>query len=170
MGGPARPGLPPWEAEDLGDYDLLNPSSAARRKQVLLEEGWPRGELPSKVGLREHMQARAALRYKVGLTYHGNAAETGEYLYDPSYAPTLDIGQVVHTLNRMFNLNVPPLCARAFYLGPRVVSPHPQGLQGSHLNLLDQRKKETKQTTKGGMGRVSGRRHHTGILRRGVWC
>ncbi|EOD13538.1 hypothetical protein EMIHUDRAFT_240758 [Emiliania huxleyi CCMP1516] len=53
-----------WEAEDLGDYDLLNPSSAARRKQVLLEEGWPRGELPSKVGLREHMQARAALRYK----------------------------------------------------------------------------------------------------------
>ena len=42
--------------------------------------------------------------------------ETGEYLYDPSYAPTLDIGQVVHTLNRMFNLklNVPPLCARAF--------------------------------------------------------
>ena len=42
--------------EDLGDYDLLNPSSAARRKQVLLEEGWPRGELPSKVGLREHMQ------------------------------------------------------------------------------------------------------------------
>ena len=79
MGGPARPGLPPWEAEDLGDYDLLNPSSAARRKQVLLEEGWPRGELPSKVGLREHMQARAALRYKVGLAYHGNAAETGEY-------------------------------------------------------------------------------------------
>ena len=42
LGGPARPGLPPWEAEDLGDYDLLNPSSAARRKQVLLEEGWPR--------------------------------------------------------------------------------------------------------------------------------
>ena len=23
----------------------------------------------------------------------------------------------------------------AFLLGPRVVSPHPQGLQGSHLNL-----------------------------------
>ena len=23
-------------------------------------------------------------------------------------------GQVVHTLNRMFNLNVPPPCARAF--------------------------------------------------------
>ena len=42
-----------------------------------------------------------------------NAAET-QYLYDPSYAPTLDIGLVVHTLNRMFNLNVPPLCARAF--------------------------------------------------------
>ena len=41
------------------------------------------------MGLREHMQARAALRYKVGLAYHGNAAETGEYLYDPSYAPTL---------------------------------------------------------------------------------
>ena len=83
-----------------------------------MKEGWPRGELPielpSKVGLREHMQARAALRYKVGLAYHGNAAETGEYLYDPSYAPTLDIGQVVHTLNRMFNLNVPPPCARAF--------------------------------------------------------
>ena len=50
--------------EDLGDYDLLNPSSAARRKQVLLEEGWPRGELPSKVGLREHMQARAALHVR----------------------------------------------------------------------------------------------------------
>ena len=102
MGGPARPGLPPWEAEDLGDYDLLNPSSAARRKQVLLEEGWPRGELPSKVGLREHMQARAALRYKVGLVYHGNAAETGEYLYDPNYTPTRDIEQVVHTLSAMF--------------------------------------------------------------------
>ena len=56
-------------------------------------------------GLREHMQARAALRYKVGLAYHGNAAETGEYLYDPSYAPTLDIGPVVHTLNRMFSPN-----------------------------------------------------------------
>ena len=28
--------------EDLGDNDLLTPSSAARRKQVLLEEGWPR--------------------------------------------------------------------------------------------------------------------------------
>ena len=98
----ARPGLPPWEAEDLGDYDLLNPSSAARRKQVLLEEGWPRGELPSKVGLREHMQARAALRYKVGLVYHGNAAETGEYLYDPNYTPTRDIEQVVHTLSAMF--------------------------------------------------------------------
>ena len=90
---------PAWEAEDLGDYDLLNPSSAARRKQVLLEEGWPRGELPSKVGLREHMQARAALRYKVGLVYHGNAAETGEYLYDPNYTPTRDIEQVVHTLS-----------------------------------------------------------------------
>ena len=102
LGGPARPGLPPWEAEDLGDYDLLNPSSAARRKQVLLEEGWPRGELPSKVGLREHMQARAALRYKVGLVYHGNAAETGEYLYDPNYTPTRDIEQVVHTLSAMF--------------------------------------------------------------------
>ena len=87
-------------------------------KAKAVKEGWPRGELPielpSKVGLREHMQARAALRYKVGLAYHGNAAETGEYLYDPSYAPTLDIGQVVHTLNRMFNLNVPPPCARAF--------------------------------------------------------
>ena len=40
---------------------------------------------------------------------------------------------MVHTLNRMFNLNAPPL--RAGLLGPRVVSPHPQGLQGSHLNL-----------------------------------
>ena len=115
MGGLARPGLPPWEAEDLGDYDLLNPSSAARRKQVLLEEGWPRGELPSKVGLREHMQARAALRYKVGLAYHGNAAETGEYLYDPNYTPTRDIEQVVHTLRAMFKpTSVPPPCARAF--------------------------------------------------------
>ena len=69
---------------------------------------------------------------------NGNAAETGEYLYDPSYAPTLDIGQVVHTLNRMFNLNVQSQCPtplRAGLLGPRVVSPHPQGLQGSHLNL-----------------------------------
>ena len=137
MGGPARPGLPPWEAEDLGDYDLLNPSSAARRKQVLLEEGWPRGELPSKVGLREHMQARAALRYKVGLAYHGNAAETGEYLYDPSYAPTLDIGQVVHTLNRMFNLNVPPPCARAFNAGSLPPSPGPPGL--APQPLTDQR-------------------------------
>ena len=66
------------------------------------------------------MQARAALQDKVGLAYHPwqwpmpLADETGEYLYDPSYAPTLDIGQVVHTLNRMFNLNVPPPCARAF--------------------------------------------------------
>ena len=35
-----------------------------------------------------------------------------------------------------FNLNVPPPCGlRAGLLGPRVVSPHPQGLQGSHLNL-----------------------------------
>ena len=42
------------------------------------------------------MQARAALRYKVGLAYHGNAAETGEYLYDPSYAPTLDIAVQVN--------------------------------------------------------------------------
>ena len=85
------------------------------------------------------MQARAALRYKVGLAYHGNAAETGEYLYDPSYAPTLDIGQVVHTLNRMFiQSQCPtrtPLALRAGHLSPRVVSPHPQGLQGSHLNL-----------------------------------
>ena len=84
------------------------------------EEGWPRGELPSKVGLREHMQARAALRYKVGLAYHGNAAETGEYLYDPSYAPTLDIGQVVHTLNRMFIQSQCPTPLRAGLLGPFV--------------------------------------------------
>ena len=84
------------------------------------------------------MQARAALRYKVGLAYHGNAAETGEYLYDPSYAPTLDIGQVVHTLTEQNNKNVQSQCPtplRAGLLGPRVVSPHPQGLQGSHLNL-----------------------------------
>ena len=38
-------------------------------------------------------------RYKVGL---GNAAETGEYLYDPNYTPTRDIEQVVHTLSAMF--------------------------------------------------------------------
>ena len=68
---------------------------------------------------RAHAGSRCAAVYKVGLAYHGNAAETGEYLYDPSYtlesyAPTLDIGQVVHTLNRMFNLNVPPPCAQAF--------------------------------------------------------
>ena len=71
-------------------------------KQVLLEEGWPRGEMPSKSELREHMLACAALRYKVGLVYHGNAAETGEYLYDPNYTPTRDIEQVVHTLSAMF--------------------------------------------------------------------
>ena len=43
--------------------------------------------MPSKSELREHMLACAALRYKVGLVYHGNAAETGEYLwwYDPNY-------------------------------------------------------------------------------------
>ena len=47
----------------------------------------------------KHMLACAALRYKVGLVYHGNAAETGEYLYDPNYTPTRDIEQVVHTLS-----------------------------------------------------------------------
>ena len=79
LGGLSRSGLP-WEAGYLEHFSLASdPESAASRKQVLLEEGWPRGELPSKVGLREHMQARAALRYKVGLAYHGNAAETGEY-------------------------------------------------------------------------------------------
>ena len=31
------------------------------------------------------------------MVYHGNAAETGEYLYDPNYTPTRDIEQVVHT-------------------------------------------------------------------------
>ena len=57
----------------------------------------------------------AALRYKVGLAYHGNAAETGEYLYDPNYTPTRDIEQVVHTLRAMFKpTSVPPPCARAF--------------------------------------------------------
>ena len=76
-----------------------------------LEEGWPRGELPSKVGLREHMQARAALRYKVGLAMPLRPVST---CTPELHAPTLDIGQVVHTLNRMFNLNVPPPCARAF--------------------------------------------------------
>ena len=40
--------------------------------------------MPSKSELREHMLACAALRYKVGLVYHGSAAETGEYLYDPN--------------------------------------------------------------------------------------
>ena len=58
--------------------------------------------MPSKSELREHMLACAALRYKVGLVYHGNAAETGEYLYDPNYTPTRDIEQVVHTLSAMF--------------------------------------------------------------------
>ena len=79
----------------------------------------------------------AALRYKVGLAYHGNAAETGEYLYDPSYADAghRSDGQVVHTLNRMFIQSQCPTPLRAGLLGPRVVSPHPQGLQGSHLNL-----------------------------------
>ena len=46
--------------------------------------------------------ACAALRYKVVLVYHGNAAETDEYLYDPNYTPTRDIEQVVHTLSAMF--------------------------------------------------------------------
>ena len=41
--------------------------------------------------------------------------------------------RVAHSF--MTGLNVPPPCARAGLLGPRVVSPHPQGLQGSHLNL-----------------------------------
>ena len=84
--------------------------------------------MPSKSELREHMLACAALRYKVGLVYHGNAAETGEYLYDPNYTPTRDIEQVVHTLSAMFKA-----------CGYWVVSPHSQGLQGSHLNLIDQR-------------------------------
>ena len=84
------------------DPILRGPDSKAARKQVLLEEGWPRGEMPSKSELREHMLACAALRYKVGLVYHGNAAETGEYLYDPNYTPTRDIEQVVHTLRAMF--------------------------------------------------------------------
>jgi len=34
-----------------------------------------------------------------------------------------------------FNRNQCPTPLRAGLLGPRVVSPHPQGLQGSHLNL-----------------------------------
>ena len=33
------------------------------------------------------------------VNYHVNAAETGEYLYDPNYR---DIEQVVHTLSAMF--------------------------------------------------------------------
>ena len=83
LGGPARPGLPPWEAEDLGDYDLLNPSSAARRKQVLLEEGWPRGELPSKVGCAS--TCRLALRCGIRWAWPTMAMPlrpVGEYLYD----------------------------------------------------------------------------------------
>ena len=83
-------------------YRVRRALGGYRRKQVLLEEGWPRGEMPSKSELREHMLACAALRYKVGLVYHGNAAETGEYLYDPNYTPTRDIEQVVHTLSAMF--------------------------------------------------------------------
>ena len=48
------------------------------------------------------MLACAALRYKVGLVYHGNAAETGEYLYDPSYTPRRGTSsKVVHTLSAM---------------------------------------------------------------------
>ena len=35
--------------------------------------------------------------------------------------------------------------------------------------LVHERKKERKQTTQGRDGRTA-RRHHTGILRRGVWC
>ena len=102
LGGLSRSGLP-WEAGYLEHFSLASdPESAASRKQVLLEEGWPRGEMPSKSELREHMLACAALRYKVGLVYHGNAAETGEYLYDPNYTPTRDIEQVVHTLSAMF--------------------------------------------------------------------
>ena len=49
------------------DPILRGPDSKAARKQVLLEEGWPRGEMPSKSELREHtciMLACAALRYK----------------------------------------------------------------------------------------------------------
>jgi len=85
LGGLSRSGLP-WEAGYLEHFSLASdPESAASRKQVLLEEGWPCGEMPSKSELRERMLACAALRYKVGLVYHGNAAETGEYLYDPNY-------------------------------------------------------------------------------------
>ena len=72
LGGLSRSGLP-WEAGYLEHFSLASdPESAASRKQVLLEEGWPRGEMPSKSELREHMLACAALRYKVGLVYHGN--------------------------------------------------------------------------------------------------
>ena len=100
LGGLSRSGLP-WEAGYLEHFSLASdPESAASRKQVLLEEGWPCGEMPSKSELREHMH-HAGLRrtavHKVGLVYHGNAAETGEYLYDPNYTPTRDIEQVVHT-------------------------------------------------------------------------
>ena len=74
LGGLSRSGLP-WEAGYLEHFSLASdPESAASRKQVLLEEGWPCGEMPSKSELREHMLACAALRYKVGLVYHGNAA------------------------------------------------------------------------------------------------
>ena len=95
----------PWEAFDRarrvlrGRDDLVGWKSADLPS---VKEGWPCGEMPSKSELREHMLACAALRYKVGLVYHGNAAETGEYLYDPNYTPTRDIEQVVHTLSAMF--------------------------------------------------------------------
>ena len=41
--------------------------------------------------------------------------------------------RVAHSF--MTGLNAPPPGLRAGLLGPRVVFPHPQGLQGSHLNL-----------------------------------
>ena len=37
--------------------------------------------------------------------------------------------------NKAVNQSQCPTPLRAGLLGPRVVSPHPQGLQGSHLNL-----------------------------------
>ena len=38
-------------------------------------------------------------------------------------------------MSHPLRLSEDPTPLRAGLLGPRVVSPHPQGLQGSHLNL-----------------------------------
>ena len=105
-----------------------------KAKAVKLKEGWPRGELPSKVGCAS--TCRLALRCGIRWAWPTMAMPLRPVSTCTTRATRRrDIGQVVHTLNRMFNLNVPPPWLRAGLLGPRVVSPHPQGLQGSHLNL-----------------------------------